>query len=70
MKRPLEVYERPHCATCGQLFTWSQVTEEKEGRKLRFCSTNCAKIFSDYLIPTYGPGLLNTLDKSVFETSE
>ena len=48
MKRPLEVYERPHCAACGQLFTWEQVTEEREGHKLRFCSTNCVKIFDNY----------------------
>ena len=69
MKRPLEVYERPHCATCGQLFTWKQVTEVKGGHKLRFCSSNCANIFENYLLPTYGPGLFKTLDRSVFETA-
>ena len=69
MKRPLEVYERPHCAACGQLFTWEQVTKEREGRKLSFCSTNCVKIFDNYLLPTYGSGLLMTLNGSVFETA-
>ncbi|HAB36832.1 MAG TPA: hypothetical protein DCE52_02305 [Rhodobacteraceae bacterium] len=68
MKRPLEVYERPHCAACGQLFTWEQVTKKREGRKLRFCSNNCVKIFDDYLLPTYGSDLLMTLSGSVFET--
>ena len=69
MKRPLEVYERPHCATCGQLFTWEQVTKETGGHKLRFCSTNCLGIFDDYLLPTYGSDLFSTLDRSVFETT-
>ena len=68
MKRPLEVYERPHCATCGQLFTWEQVTKETGGHKLRFCSTNCVRIFDNYLLPTYGSDLFSTLDRSVFET--
>lgn len=69
MKRPLEVYERPHCATCGQLFTWEQVTKETGGHKLRFCSTNCLGIFDNYLLPTYGSDLFSTLDRSVFETT-
>ena len=69
MKRPLEVYERPHCATCGQLFTWEQVTKETGGHKLRFCSTNCLGIFDDYLLPTYGSDLFSTLDRSVFEST-
>ena len=69
MKRPLEVYERPHCATCGQLFTWEQVTKETGGHKLRFCSTNCLTIFDNYLLPTYGSDLFSTLDRSVFETT-
>jgi hypothetical protein len=51
------------------LFTWEQVTKEREGRKLRFCSTNCVKIFDNYLLPTYGSGLLMTLNGSVFETA-
>ena len=67
MKRPLEVYERPHCASCGQLFTWEQVIKEREGRKLRFCSTNCVKIFDNYLLPTYGSNLLLRLNGSVFK---
>ena len=69
MKRPLEVYERPHCATCGQLFTWEQVTKETGGHKLRFCSTNCLGIFDDYLLPTYGSDLFSTFDRSVFEST-
>ena len=69
MKRPLEVYERPHCATCGQLFTWEQVIKETGGYKLRFCSTNCLGIFDNYLLPTYGSDLFSTLDRSVFETT-
>ena len=69
MKRPLEVYERPHCATCGQLFTWEQVTKDTGGHKLRFCSTNCLGIFDNYLLPTYGLDLFSTLDRSVFETT-
>lgn len=69
MKRPLEVYERPHCATCGQLFTWQKVTAEREGHNLRFCSTNCVTVFDTYLLPTYGPELIGTFDSSVFETA-
>lgn len=69
MKRPLEVYERPHCACCGQLFTWKVVIEEREGKRLRFCSTNCLSVFDSYLLPTYGPDLLKKLDKSVMEPS-
>lgn len=69
MKRPLEVYERPHCATCGQLFTWEKVVDVKAGQKLRFCSTSCSNLFDSYLLPTYGPDLFKTLDGSVFETA-
>ena len=34
--RPREVYERPHCACCGQLVTWKTVDKEILGRKLEF----------------------------------
>lgn len=67
MRRPLEVYERPHCACCGQLFTWGMLVEKREERNLRFCSQNCVEVFDTYILPTYGQGILDTFDKSVFE---
>src|SRR5215467_11397743 len=42
--RPLEVFERPHCACCGQLVTWRTVNEEIEGKKLNFCGDQCVQV--------------------------
>jgi len=64
--RPLEVFERPHCACCGQLVTWRTVNEEIEGKKLNFCGDQCVQVFQSYLLPNYGGNLLSRLDKSCF----
>ena len=64
--RPLEVFERPHCACCGQLVTWRTVNQEIEGKKLNFCGDQCVQVFQSYLLPSQGSGLLSRLDKSCF----
>jgi len=64
--RPLEVYELPHCACCGQLVTWVVTTEVRKGRKLQFCSDNCARVYDSYLVPTYGEDHVLSLDRTVF----
>ncbi len=64
--RPLEVYERPHCACCGQLVTWTVTTVGREGRRLQFCSENCVKVYDSYLVPAYGKDHVLTLDRTVF----
>jgi hypothetical protein len=64
--RPLEVFERPHCACCGQLVTWRTVNEEIKGKKLNFCGDQCVQVFQSYLLPNYGGNLLSRLDKSCF----
>lgn len=64
--RPLEVYERAHCACCGQLVTWDIKVETRGERKLQFCSQNCIEVFDSYVIPTYGLDHIQTLDRSSF----
>lgn len=64
--RPLEVYERPHCACCGQLVTWEVKREAREGRILQFCSQNCVNVYDSYMVPTYGKDHVLTLDRTVF----
>ncbi len=66
--RPLEVYERPHCACCGQLVTWKVKVETRNARRLQFCSDNCVQVYDSYLVPTYGPDHVLTLDRTVFAT--
>jgi hypothetical protein len=64
--RPLEVYERPHCACCGQLVTWEVKKELRNGRSLQFCSDNCVQVYDSYLVPTYGVDHVLSLDRTVF----
>lgn len=64
--RPLEVYERPHCACCGQLITWSVIVERREGHMLNFCGAQCVHVFDSYSLPTYGAAHILKLDRSAF----
>lgn len=64
--RPLEVYERPHCACCGQLVTWKTVNKSFEGKDMNFCGTKCAEVFEDYLLPSQSSTLFQRLDRSAF----
>ena len=64
--RPLEVYERPHCACCGQLVTWTTVNARFEGKDLHFCGSKCVSVFEAYLLPTQSPELLKRLDRTAF----
>lgn len=64
--RPLEVYERPHCACCGQLVTWRTTNKRVEGRDLNFCGPQCVSVFDTYLWPTYSTSLFKLLDKTAF----
>jgi len=64
--RPLEVYERPHCACCGQLVTWQTQDKAFVGRALNFCSEQCSQVFESYLLPTQGDGLIARLERTCF----
>lgn len=64
--RPLEVYERPHCACCGQLVTWQTVNKSVEGRDLNFCGPKCVEVFETYLLPSQSSALFSRLDRSAF----
>jgi hypothetical protein len=64
--RPREVYERPHCACCGQLVTWKTADREIHGRKLNFCGDRCVSVFETYLLPSQSPNLLDRLDRTAF----
>jgi hypothetical protein len=64
--RPLEVYERPHCACCGQLTTWTTRVEKRGGRKLQFCGDRCVEVFDSYLVPTHGVELIRRLERTCF----
>jgi hypothetical protein len=64
--RPREVYERPHCACCGQLVTWKTVDKEIHGRQLNFCGDRCVSVFETYLLPSQSSDLLDRLDKTAF----
>ncbi len=64
--RPLEVFERPHCACCGQLTTWTTIVKEREGRKLQFCGQQCVSVFDTYLAPAYGAELVHNLERTCF----
>lgn len=67
--RPLEVYERPHCACCGQLVTWKTILKSFDGRTLNFCGPTCVEVFETYLLPAEGGELLNRLDRTSFSAS-
>jgi hypothetical protein len=41
-------------------------TEVRKGRKLQFCSENCARVYDSYLVPTYGEDHVLSLDRTVF----
>jgi hypothetical protein len=67
--RPLEVFERPHCACCGQLITWQTVLKKYDHRTLNFCGPKCVEVFDTYLLPAEGKGLLDRLDRLSFPSS-
>ncbi len=64
--RPLEVFELPHCACCGQLVTWKTVEKDIEGHPLVFCAERCADVFTSYLLPSRGDAVFAMLDRSAF----
>lgn len=64
--RPLEVYEQPHCACCGQMVTWNPLVATHEGRALQFCGAQCEVIFGNYLLPSYGAQVIANLEQSCF----
>ena len=64
--RPLEVFERPHCACCGQLVTWKTVEKTIENQNLNFCGDQCVEVFTSYLLPSRGTELFAELDRTAF----
>lgn len=51
-----EVTEMPHCGNCGKLLAPGvhQVTAERRGQTIIFCSDKCVTVFDVYKEPKYG----------------
>jgi hypothetical protein len=45
-----------HCDCCGRLIAKHLLVAEIEGRERIFCSTDCAALFRDYVLPVRGEG--------------
>jgi ribosomal protein L24E len=43
-----------HCDFCGKMVARRYLRQHHDGRSLRFCNGECAKLWHEYWLPRYG----------------